>query len=110
MCFLSVEQKAKELAEAIKETEEFETLKSAENKLNLDVTAQELLQKFQDKQQNLQQSQQQGQEVSQEEIQTLQSLQQEMQNNETIKTLMDAQQQFDNLLQEVNQTVLTSLK
>ncbi len=107
---MSIDAKAKELAEAIKETEEFETLKSAENKLNIDVKASEMLQEFQDKQQKLQESQQNGEEVSQEEIQSLQSLQQQMQDNDTIKELMDAQKQFDNMLQEVNQTVITALK
>ncbi|WP_158212290.1 YlbF family regulator [Natranaerobius trueperi] len=107
---MSLEQKAKDLAAAIKETEEFETLKSAENRLNLDPTAQDLLQNFQNKQQELQEAQQQGQQIEQEEIQSIQGMQQQMQSNETIKNLMDAQQKFDQVLQEVNQTVLSELQ
>jgi len=107
---LSVDEKAKELAAAIKETDQFETLKRAESRLNLDPKAQDLVQQFQTKQQEIQQAQQQGQQPEQAEVESIQNLQTQMQNNETIKNLMEAQQNFDEVLQQVNQTVLNELQ
>lgn len=106
---MSINQKANELAEEIKQTQEYETLMSAKAKLQLDPTAQELVNEFQEKQEKLQTAQQSGEQVDQEIVQSLQTLQGQMQENETIKNLMDAQQKFDEVMQQVNDAVTQAL-
>lgn len=106
---MSINEKANELAEVIKQTKEYEELINAKSRLKLDPTAQDLVNQFQEKQEKLQTAQQTGQEVDQETMQTLQTLQGQMQENETIKNLMDAQQKFDEVMQQVNETVTQAL-
>ncbi len=106
---MSISEKANELAEEIKQTQEYENLKSAEAKLKLDPAAQDLISEFQEKQEKMQNAQQTGEQVDQNVIETLQNLQGQMQENETIKNLMDAQQQFDEVMKQVNETVTQAL-
>lgn len=106
---MSLTKKAQELADAIKATDEYKDLKGAESRLQLDPTAQDLVNDFQQKQQSLMEAQQSGQELDQQTIMELQGLQGRMQQNETIKNLMNAQQRFDVLMKDVNQTLATAL-
>ncbi len=106
---MSISEKANELAEVIKQTQEYEDLKSAEAKLKLDPAAQDLISEFQEKQEKLQSAQQTGEQVDQDVVQSLQGLQGQMQGNETIKNLMEAQQQFDEIMKQVNETITQAL-
>ena len=106
---MSISEKAMQLAEEIKQTQEYEDLKSAEAKLKLDPAAQDLINDFQQKQEQLQTAQQSGEAVDQNVVQSLQNLQGQMQENETIKNLMEAQQQFDQVMKQVNETVTQAL-
>lgn len=107
---MSVTEKAKELAELIKETEEFESLKSAEARLKLDPKAQELIQQYQDKTEKVQNAREQGGDLDQSDIMSIQNLQGQMEQNETIKNLMDAQKNFEQMMQKVNNTLSENLR
>ncbi len=101
---ISIENSAKELAKAIKETEEYSNLTSAHARVKLDPSAHDLLSEMEKGQQNIQQAQSQGQPV-QGEIQQLQQLQQKALQNETIKTLVQAQEAFGKVMEEANSVI-----
>ncbi len=107
---MSVKDKAAELAEAIKDTEEFQNLQSAENRISLDPKAQDLVDELQQKQNDLQQAQAQGQQPSSEVVQDLQQLQNQMKLNTTLQNLFKAQESFNELMQSVNQVITENLQ
>lgn len=107
---MSVNDKAQALAEAIKDTEEFQNLRSAENRISLDPNAQDLVNELQDKQSQLMQAQQAGQEPQANLVQGLEQIQNQMKLNTTLQHLFKAQQSFNDLMQEVNQTISQELQ
>ncbi len=107
---MSVKEKAKDLAEAIKESKEFEDLQSARARVKLDPNAQDLLQQLQSTQNKVVEMQQQGQQVSQEIVSQLKDLESQMQLNLTLKTLVEAQQKFEELMGEVNDVLGNELQ
>ncbi len=103
--FLSLEAKAKELADEMKETEEYKSLTSAQTRVKLDPVAQDLLTQLQTAQQELQQAQSEGQQISPDKVNEFQSLEQQAQNNLTLQHLLKAQQAFGEVMNTVNETL-----
>ncbi|MDW7650068.1 MAG: YlbF family regulator [Bacillota bacterium] len=101
---ISVENTAKELAKAIKETDEYANLNSAHARIKLDPTAQDLISQMETSQQTIQQAQMQGQPVEGD-IQQLQQLQQQAMQNETLKQLFQAQEAFGKVMEEANKVI-----
>lgn len=106
---MSLEIKAEELAEAIRNTEEFQTLKSAEAQLKLDPKAMDMLEEVQALQQRAMMTQQSGQQIGQDIISDLQNLEQQMQLNLTIKNVMEKRATFENVMQSVNEKISQKL-
>ncbi|WP_350342704.1 YlbF family regulator [Proteinivorax tanatarense] len=104
-----IKEKAQELADLIKESEQFEALKSAESRLKLDPTAQDLVQNFQELQQKVMEAQYSGQQPDSADMEKLQNMQNEMKLNLTIKNMAEAQENFEGLMKEVNETVSQEL-
>ncbi len=102
---MSIIGKAQALGEEIMDSSEYSEMKETEQAIYQDETAKNLLNDFQSKQQRLQMAQTNGQQVTQKQQQELQALQAKMQNNEKIKEFMEAQQQFNQVMQTVNQTI-----
>ncbi len=100
---MSLETKAKELADVMKETEEYQGLNSAQTRVKLDPVAQDLLTQLQTAQQELQQAQAQGQQITPDQISQFQSLEQQAQNNLTLQNLIKAQQAFGEVMNTVNE-------
>lgn len=107
---MTIKEKAKALAEAIKESEDFKGLQSARARVQLDPNAQDLLQKLQASQDKIIGMQQQGQSITPDVVEDLKSLENQMQLNLTLKNLVEAQQKFENLMGEVNQTLAENLE
>lgn len=107
---MTIKEKAKELAQAIKASEEFENLQSARARVKLDPNAQDLLQELQTNQNKVVQMQQQGQQINEETVAQLRDLENQLQLNLTLKNLVDAQQKFETLMNEVNQVLGEELK
>ena len=107
---MSLEKKAQELADAISESTEFEELKEAEGKIETSEEAQNIIQKFQSKQKQVQMMQQTGQEINEDLKTEMQSLQAEMQENEIISDLMDKQEEFNKIMEEVNNVLSTAIQ
>jgi cell fate (sporulation/competence/biofilm development) regulator YlbF (YheA/YmcA/DUF963 family) len=106
---LSIENKAKELAETIKQTEEFEALKSAEARIQLDPNAQDIINRLRETQEKIQMAQQMGRPVSRDDIKELQDIHNQMQVNITLKNFIKAQEDFNEVMQKVNRAITESL-
>lgn len=108
MNVISLEVKAKEFAEAVKETEAYSDLQAAEARIKLDPVAQELVNELTQSQQQIQQNQAQGQPVETD-MQNLQLLQQKAMANETLKRYFEAQQAFSQVMEQANQVITSEL-
>lgn len=97
-----IKQKAAELAAAIKDSEEFKELQSARARVKLDPNAFDLLNKLQALQEEIIGLQQQGQPITQNLVESLRSLESQMQLNLTLRHMVEAQQKFENVMEEVN--------
>lgn len=105
-----IKEKARDLAAAIKESPEFQKVQSARARVKLDPTAQDLLQRLQQAQENIILSQQQGKPMGPDALNELRTLESQMQLNLTLKNLVDAQQEFDQVMEEVNQILVEVLR
>lgn len=106
---MKIKEKTQELAKAIKETDEYKNLKGAQSRLHLDPMAMNLVQKFQNHQQEAIQARQNGQQVNPETINAMSGLQGKMEQNPTIKNLINAQNSFETVMNQVNTTLSTEL-
>ncbi len=102
---LTLETKAKELAEVLKETEEYKELSSAQTRVKLDPEAEDLLKKLQNAQQQLQNAQAEGQQVQPEQVQEYQDLEGQIRTNLTLTNLLKAQQSFGEVMNRVQEAI-----
>ncbi len=106
---MSIMKKAQELGELLVESQEYNDLKSAEEKMQGDEAAQAILQEFQAKQRMAQMMQMNGKEVGEDVQKELKDIQAKMQENENIKNYMDAQNTFNQVMQTINQSISAAL-
>lgn len=104
-----VKEKAKELAGAIKETDEFKGLQSARARVKLDPNASDLLAKLQLTQEKIIGLQEQSQPITQEIVEKLRTLEGQMQLILTLRNMVEAQQKFEELMASVNQVLAENL-
>lgn len=104
-----IKEKAAELAAAIKESEEYKGLQSARARVKLDPNASDLLDRLQLLQEEVIGLQQQGQPITQEVVESLRSLESQMQLNLTLRHMVEAQQKFESLMDEVNRILAETL-
>ncbi|HPZ22889.1 MAG TPA: YlbF family regulator [Bacillota bacterium] len=104
-----IKQKAAELAAAIKDSEEYKGLQSARARVKLDPKAFDLLNQLQVLQGEIIRLQQQGQPITQAVVEQLRDLENQMQLNLTLRHMVEAQQKFDNLMEEVNAVLAEGL-
>lgn len=107
---MSIMNKAQELGDAIVASEEFEALKNAEKEMQADESAQKILQEFQAKQRMAQMAQMNGKGVSEDMQKEIQALQAQMQENAKIKQFMEKQQDFNQIMQQVNDVLTTAMQ
>ncbi len=106
---LSLSEKAKDLALAVKDTEEYKTLTSAQTRVKLDPAASDLIEQLQSVQEQLQATQAEGKQVSPDQIQQYQTLEEQAKANITLTSLLKAQQAFGELMNQVNQSITQEL-
>lgn len=104
-----IKQKAAELAAAIKDSEEFKGLQSARARVKLDPNAFDLLNKLQALQEEIIGLQQQGQPITQAVVENLRDLENQMQLNLTLRHMVESQQKFEILMDEVNAILAEAL-
>ncbi len=102
---MSIINRAEKLGEAIVETSEYDKLKTTEEAMYNNPDAKEILTKFQNKQNEMHKLHHQGGEITAEMQEEVQDLQQQLEENEIVKKYLDAQQEFNQLMEKVNQTL-----
>lgn len=101
---------AQELAVALKNSEEFVTLKNLHDEVNKDEVAKRMLDNFRNVQLELQQKQMQGEQITEQEIQQAQKQFELVQQHETISKLMEAEQRMSQVITELNQAITAPLE
>lgn len=107
---VNLHDSAYELEKAIRNSDEYITLRKLYDEVNADASAKEMFEKFRNMQMELQQKQMMGQEIQQGEIAQAQILVSDVQKNEKISKLMEAEQRMSTIVTELNQIVLKPLE
>ncbi|WP_394233272.1 YlbF family regulator [Niallia oryzisoli] len=107
---VNLHDSAYELEKALRNSDEYKTLKGLYDEVNADPTSNELFGKFRNMQIEMQQKQMMGQDISQEEIAQAQIVVSDVQKNEKISKLMDAEQRMSQIVTELNQIIIKPLE
>ena len=107
---MSIQEKAQTLAEEIIDTREYKELKIAEQAIQNDEEANNLMNNLQSTQKRIQMAQSNGKQITAKQQKQMQSLQAKMQNNEVIKNFMEKQKQFNQVMKTVNQVISSALQ
>jgi cell fate (sporulation/competence/biofilm development) regulator YlbF (YheA/YmcA/DUF963 family) len=102
---MSVIEKAKELGQELIEAEEYKELKKKESALYDDEEATSLLEEYENTNKQLQMARANGQEVSEKQQKELQSIQMKMEQNPTIKSYIESQKKFNEVMNSVNKII-----
>lgn len=106
----NVQDQANALEAALRESEEFQQMKELYSKVNNNAESKKLFDEFRDIQMTLQQKQMQGEELLEEEIQKAQNSAQEIENDENIRGLMEAEQKMSELIQNLNRVIMKPIE
>lgn len=99
-----------DLENALRESDDFKTLKKLYDEVNADESARTLFESFRDIQLNLQQKQMSGQEISPEEIEQAQKSVALVQQHGKISKLMEAEQRMSMTIAELNKIIMKPLE
>ncbi len=100
---------AYELGLAIAQSEAVEGIKAAQNRLMMDKTAYDLMMRYQDARTQMQHKIEDSLFISEAEENHLNIMEQQLQANDVVKELIDAQDKLDNLMQAVYFTINQTL-
>lgn len=103
-------EKAKDLGRAIRDSSQFQELKKKEDNLSKDPAAQEIIRNVQDAQQQIETAQKMGVQPEQEQVTKFESLRKEMHENDTLKDMVVAQQDLNQLMNEVNKAITEGIE
>ena len=106
----NVYDQANALESALRQSDEFLQMQELYKKVNEDETSKKLFDEFRELQMTLQQKQMQGEELLEEDIQKAQSSAQEIENDENIKGLMEAEQKMSPLIQDLNRVIMKPIE
>lgn len=98
------------LEKALRESDDFKTLKRLYDEVNADESASKMFENFRNIQLNLQQKQMSGQEITQDEIDQAQKSVQLVQQHEKIAQLMAAEQRLSMVVTELNKIIMKPLE
>ena len=97
------------MEKAIRNSDEYKLLKKQYDEVNADEPTKQMFEKFRNMQMELQQKQMMGQEIQQDEIAQAQILVSDVQKNEKISKLIEAEQRMSMIITELNQIILKPL-
>jgi cell fate (sporulation/competence/biofilm development) regulator YlbF (YheA/YmcA/DUF963 family) len=100
-----INDKARELGAEIAKSEQFRDLKKAEEVFQGNKDAGELIGKLRTQSLLVQAKQRNGQQILPEEVAELQALQKQIEGNDILRTLIQAQAAYEKLLVDVNQEI-----
>ncbi|RBW69347.1 YlbF family regulator [Bacillus taeanensis] len=101
---------AYELEKALRNSEEFQTLKKLHQEVEQDEVAKKLFASFRQLQIDLQQKQMMGQQLSEEEVEKAQQQLQLVQQHETIGNLLNAEQRLSQAISDINKIITNPLE
>lgn len=102
---MSVIDKARELGDEIASSAELNAMRNAEAVMLQDSEAQKIIQEFQDKQKALYMIQSQGHQLTDSQKKEVELLENKMLANPLIRDYFQAQQNFEKVLEEINQII-----
>ncbi len=102
---MSVIEKAQELGQVLRETEEAAILQAAEINLEKTIESRNLIVEFQQRFQKIQSAQNAGEKVSDEELAIFNQIQEKAKTDKNIQSYFAAQKNFNDLLQQVNNII-----
>lgn len=107
---VNVYDQANALESALRESEEFNNMKEFYGKVNENPESKALFDEFREVQMNLQQKQMQGEEILEEEVQKAQQSAEDIEKDENIKSLMEAEQKMSQLIQDLNKVIMKPIE
>jgi len=106
---INLHESAQSLETAIRQSEEFRELQQVYQEVNDDRAAKQIFDQFRQIQMTLQQKQMAGQNITEQDVQAAQSIEMQVQQNEKITRLMQAEQRMNMVIGELNQIILKPL-
>ena len=110
MAEVNIYDKANELEQTLRESNEYNKIKEQYEKVNAEKKKKKLFDEFREVQLDLQNKQMQGEEISEVDIARAQKSAQEIEQNETISELMQAEQAMSQLIQDLNRVIMKPLE
>ncbi len=107
---MSIKEKAQELAQEIINSPEYQQMKDAEQAVMNDEDASDLMEELESAQKRVQMAQMNGQEIDQSQQKKIQNLKAKMQQNPEIKDFLQAQQNFNQIMEDVNEIISNALQ
>lgn len=106
----AIQESANALQQALRESEEYQGLKSAYEAVMNDEIAKKMFDNFRNVQIELQQKQMQGLEITEEEVDKARKVVETVQQHEQISALMAEEQRVNDLINEVSRTITKPLE
>ncbi|MGJ9459309.1 YlbF family regulator [Oceanobacillus sp. CF4.6] len=98
------------LETAIRESEEFQNLKTAYETVMNDPSAKEMFESFRDTQMELQEKQMQGLEISEEEVEKARTVVEAVQEHQDIAKLMEEEQRLNTVINDISRIITKPLE
>ncbi|MBM7540091.1 YlbF family regulator [Amphibacillus cookii] len=106
----NIQESASALEQAIRDSEEFNSLKAAYDAVMSDEIAKKMFDDFRNTQLELQQKQMQGQEITEEEVDQARKIVETVQQHDQISKLMDEEQRVNELINNISRTITKPLE
>lgn len=101
---------AYELEKALRESDEFKTLKAAYEDVMGNEVAKKMFEKFRDTQMELQEKQMTGQEITEEEVESARQIVESVQQHEGISKLMEEEQRLNLVINDISRIITKPLE
>ncbi|AVP37388.1 YlbF/YmcA family competence regulator [Staphylococcus felis] len=100
---------ANNLEQALRESDEYQAIKKAYDKVKSNDESKKLFDEFRETQLKFQQKQMQGEEIAEDDLKQAQDQAQQIEKDENISELMAAEQKMSQVFQEINQIIVKPL-
>lgn len=107
---VNLHDSAYEMEKAIRNSDEYKTLRRLYDEVNADPSAKQMFEKFRQLQMQMQQKQMMGQEITQQEVEQAQQIVALVQQHPKISQLMEAEQRMSMIIAELNKIILRPLE
>ena len=107
---MNIYDNAYDLEKSIRESDEFQGLKTAYDNVMADDSARKMFEDFRNTQVELQEKQMQGQEISEEEVEKAQQVVQLVQQHQEISKLMEQEQRLNVLINDISKIITKPLE